>query len=106
MAAVNDPLHNVWSAGLVTVGVGFMVMVNVLAVPGQVLPALVKLGVTVMVAVMGALVVLMPINEAILPVPLAPKPMLVLLLVQSYTVLATLEPVKLIAAVGAPLQTV
>ena len=58
MGVVDDPLHKVWSVGLVTAGVGLMVMVNVLAVPGQVLPAFVKLGVTVILPVMGALVVL------------------------------------------------
>lgn len=106
MGVVDDPLHKVWSVGLVTAGVGLMVMVNVLAVPGQVLPAFVKLGVTVILPVMGALVVLVPINDAISPVPLAPKPMLVLSLVQLNTVPETPEPVNVIAAVGEPLHTV
>ena len=57
-----------------------------------------------MVAVTGALVGLAAINDAILPVPLAASPILGMLLVQLYTVPGT-KPVKLTAAVGAPLHT-
>ena len=46
----------------------------------------------------------MAANEAILPVPLAARPMDGVLLVQLYTVPAV-APVKLIAVVEAPLQT-
>jgi hypothetical protein len=40
-AAVGAPLHTVWFAGAFTVGVGFTVIVNVIAGPVQVTPALV-----------------------------------------------------------------
>jgi len=46
-------------------------------------PALVYLGVTVIVAVIGALVVLVAVKEEILPEPFATRPIAVLLLVQS-----------------------
>ena len=54
ITAVGDPLHNTWLATGFTIGVGFTVMVNVIGVPVQ-LPIL---GVTVMVATSGPLVVL------------------------------------------------
>ena len=57
-------------------------MVNVAGVPLQVAPALVYVGVTVMVAVNGALVTLVATNAGILPVPLAAMPIEVLLFVQ------------------------
>jgi len=44
------------------------------------------------------------VKDAILPVPDAARPILVLLLVQLYTVPAAL-PVKVTAAVGCPLHT-
>ena len=103
-AVVVAPLHNVWLATAFTVGVGFTVIVNVVGVPVQVTPLLVYVGVTVIVATTGALVGLVAVKDAILPVPDAARPMLVLLLVQLYTVFAPL-PVKITAAVGAPLHT-
>ena len=80
-------------------------MVNVLGVPVHVIPLMVDTGVTVMVAEIGALVVLVPTKLGILPVPLAPRPIAVLLLVQLYTVPDTV-PAKLIAATLAPRHTV
>ena len=65
----------------------------------------ITVGVTVMVAVIGELVLLVAVKAAILPVPDAARPMAVLLLVQLNTVPAT-APLKVIAAVVAPLQTV
>lgn len=58
-----------------------------------------------MVAVMGVLPVLVAVKEAILPVPLAARPMDGLLFVQLKTVFAT-EPLKLIALVTFPLHNV
>jgi hypothetical protein len=58
-----------------------IVMVNVCGVPVQVGEAPAD-GVTVMVAEMGVVPLLVAVNAAILPVPLAPKPMAVLLFVQ------------------------
>jgi hypothetical protein len=40
-AAVDAPLHSVWLATAFTVGVGFTVIVNVIAVPVHVVPPLV-----------------------------------------------------------------
>ena len=88
-----------------TVGVGFTVIVNVIGVPVQVVPPLVNVGVTVIVAVTATAVAFVPMKLAILPVPDAPSPMEVLLLVQLYTVPAAV-PVNVTAAVGAPLHTV
>ena len=88
-----------------TLAVGLTVIVNVIGVPGHDTPALVYTGVTVTVAVTGEAVLLIAVNDPILPVPLAARPMLVLLLVQLYTVPAT-GPVIVTAAVDAPLQTV
>jgi hypothetical protein len=53
-------------------------MVNVLGVPVQVVPE----GVTVIVAVTGALVALVAVNDAILPDPLPASPIDGVLLVQ------------------------
>ena len=65
-----------------TFPVGFTVMANVLEVPTQLTPAFVKVGVIVMVAVTGVLVALVATNEAILPAPLATKPIEGVLLTQ------------------------
>ena len=54
-------------------------MVKVCGVPLQVAPALVYDGVTVIVAVMFVVPALVAVKLGILPLPLAPKPMLVLL---------------------------
>jgi len=62
------------------------------------------LGVTVMVPLIGAAVALVAMKPAILPEPLAAKPIAVLVFVQLYTVPATV-PLKLTAAVSAPVHT-
>ena len=77
-ASVAAPLHLVWSAGLFTIGAGLTVMVKDSGVPGQ--PLIV--GVTSIVALIGAVVTLVAVNEAIFPVPLAANPMAVLAFVQ------------------------
>jgi len=100
-AIVAAPLHNVWSATLSTVGVGFTVMVKVSGVPGQPF----AVGVTVTVDVTGALPVLVAVKVAILPLPEPAKPMDASLLVQAYVVPAT-GFVKLTAVVVAPLHKV
>ena len=102
IAAVDDPVHSVWFGTTPTVAVGFTVMVNVLATPAQ--PVLVTTGVTVIVAVTGALVVLTAVNTGILPVPVAAKPILGVVLVQLKVVPATV-PVKVTADVAPPLHT-
>jgi len=70
-------------------------------VPGQVKCT----GVTVMVAVTVVLPVLMAVNAAMFPVPLAGRPMEVLSFVQLKTVFAS-EPLKFTAVVLAPLHNV
>jgi hypothetical protein len=72
-AVVLAPLQRTWFDTTLTVGVGFTVMVKVLGVPGQEVPPLVITGVTVMVAVIGAIVKLLAVNE-MFPVPLAANP--------------------------------
>ena len=72
----------IWLEMAFTFPVGLTVMVNVLDVPTQLTPALVKVGVMEMVAVTGLLVVLVAINEAILPAPLAARPIEGVLLTQ------------------------
>ena len=81
-AVVAEPLQSTWSAGWVTWPVGFTVMVKVLLGPAQPTAPVVKVGVTTMVATTGAVPVLTAVNEAIFPVPLAARPMLVVVLVQ------------------------
>jgi hypothetical protein len=89
-----------------TWGAGLTVIVKLCGLPLQLIPALVTDGVTVIVPVTGALPVFTALKELISPVPPALNPMDILLFVQLYTVPATAEPVKLTAAVAAPLQTI
>lgn len=65
-------------------------IVNVLDVPKQLTPALVKVGVTVMVAVTGELLALVATKEAIFPDPVAASPIEGELFTQLYT---TVPPV-------------
>ena len=74
------------------VAVGLTVMVNVMAVPVQLTPPFVNVGVTVIVAVIGAVPVLFAINDRILPVPFAAKPIDVVLFTQLYTILLPAPP--------------
>ena len=74
--------HKDWFATALTTAVGLTVMVNVLDVPTQLTPLLVNVGVTVIVAVTGALVALVAIKDAILPAPVADKPIEGVLLIQ------------------------
>jgi hypothetical protein len=78
ITAVGVPLHNTCPATGFTIGVGFTMMVKLIGTPGQ--PP--KIGVTVMVATIGPLVALVVTKGSISPVPLAARPMPVLLLVQ------------------------
>ena len=75
------PAHTVWLATGFTVGIGLTVIVKVIGVPGQVM-VLLKFGVTVIVATCGVVPALVATKLAILPTPLAARPILVLLLVQ------------------------
>ena len=82
-AVVGLLLQNTRSAGSFTCADGLTVIVKVCAVPGQLAPPLVKVGVTVIVAVTGAVPVLVALKEAMFPVPLAARLMDVLSLVHA-----------------------
>lgn len=101
VAGAASPEQYVWLAGAVTVGDGFTVMVNVEAGPVHVPIE----GVTEMVLVMAAEVLLVAVNAGRLVVPEAPNPIPGLLFVQ-----LKLAPAGVLAKVFAgtltPLQTV
>ena len=82
-------------------GMGFTVIVNVCGVPRQ--PD--ADGVTVMVAITGAVVKLVAVKDPISPVPLAASPIEVLLFVQVKVVLLT-APLNIMKAVTAPLHNI
>jgi hypothetical protein len=82
-----------------TLEVGYTVIVNDNGVPVHPF----ALGVTVIVAMTGALLEFVAVKEGIFPFPLAASPIAGLLFVQAKVVPATGLP-KLIAAVVAPLQ--
>ena len=73
--------------------------------PKQVLPPLEYDGVTIMVAIIGALVVIKVVNEVISPLPDAGSPIEVVLFVQ-LNVVPTIVPLKLISVVEVPTQFV
>ena len=75
-------LQTTWLAIVITVTVGFTVIVNVVAVPTQLTLPLVNVGVTVIVALIGAEVVFVAVKLG-KAVPLAAKPIAVLLLLQA-----------------------
>lgn len=87
-AEVGVPAHIVSSLKGFITGVGSTTMLKVSETPVHVLPANVKLGVTIISAVIGALVVLVALKERE-PEPKAPRPMAGLSLVQLYIVPAT-----------------
>lgn len=95
------PAQRVWSDTAFTDGIGLIVIVNDLGVP-LVTPSV---GVTMMVAITGAVPVLIAVNAAILPVPLAVRPIDVLLLTQLKMV-PGIELTNTTVLVLAPLQTV
>ena len=82
IAVVAPELQTTWFTGWVTCPVGFTVMVKVFVVPVHIEVPLVKVGVTIIVATTGAVVVLTAVNKAISPVPDPDKPMDVVLFVQ------------------------
>jgi hypothetical protein len=80
---VLSPSQTTWFAGVTTLGVGFTVIVKVCGVPLQVTPPNVYFGVTVIVATSGVVPALVVLNAGMFPVPLAPRLIDVLSLVQS-----------------------
>jgi len=99
-------LHTTWFAGWFTCPVGFTVMVKVFVGPAQPIEPLVKVGVTTIVATTGDVPVLTAAKEAILPVPEAARPMLVVVFVHAYVVVPPVFVVpKVTAAVAVVLHT-
>ena len=82
-AVVGFPLQTTWSDGSFTCADGLTVIMKVCAVPGQLAPPFVKVGVTVMLAVTGDVPALVAVKEAMLPVPLAARLMDILSLVHA-----------------------
>lgn len=100
------PEQYVRLATALTCGTGFTVIIKVTGLPVHTAPVVGEVtGVTVMVAVTGALVAFAAVNEGISPEPLAARPMLGLLLVQLKIVPGT-GPEKLIEVVDAAAHTV
>ena len=85
--------HKTWFPTVLTVGIGFTVMLKEAALPVHVRPALVNVGVTTTTAVTGPVVVLVTVNEEMLPVPAAARPTEVFELTQLYTVPGTLPEI-------------
>ena len=81
VAGTLAPLQTAILAGTVTIAVGFTVIVNVEAVPEQPLIE----GVTVIVAITAVVPVLVAVKSGISPIPLAPNPIVVSLLVHENT---------------------
>jgi len=105
-AVVKEPLQSSWSAGWLTCPVGFTVMVKVFVGPAQPTEPLVKVGVTTMVATTGEVPVFTAVNDAILPVPEAARPMLVVVFVHAYVVVPpVLRVPKVTAVVKEPLHS-
>jgi hypothetical protein len=77
-----EPLHKIWFGGAITVGLGLIVIKNVLLAPLHVIPPPVYCDNTEIVDVIGNVPELAAVNEGIFPIPVAPRPMLVLLLFQ------------------------
>ena len=105
-AAVGALLQTVWFEIGLSTGVGLTVMINVSTGPEQATPLCVNVGVTVMVAVIGAEEVFVPVNEAIFPFPEAANPIAVLEFVQAYVVVPrVLFVVNGVGLMEDPLQT-
>jgi hypothetical protein len=77
-----EPLHKIWFDGAITVGLGLIVIKNVLLAPLHVIPPPVYCDNTEIVDVIGDVPELLAVNEDILPTPVDPRPMLTLLLFQ------------------------
>lgn len=99
-ASVAEPLHFAWSLIVATVGVGFTVIVNISAGPVQPLAD----AVTLIVAIRGVVPLFTAAKDCMSPVPLAERPIDVLLFVQLKVLPAT-GPLRLSNVVAAPLQT-
>ena len=76
------PLHITSDETVLTVGLGFTVIVNIVGAPVQVVPPLEKVGVTVILETCAVAPVLIAVKALIVPVPVAVRPMVVLSLAQ------------------------
>ena len=63
------------SLGSVKLGLGLITIVKILVSPVQIVPPLVNIGVTLIVADTGRIPVLIPLKDGIFPFPLVPIPM-------------------------------
>ena len=81
-AAVEAELQTTWLAGSSTVGVGLTVIVNCCVEPEQSVPPPEKTGVTIIVALIAALVPFVAEKAAMFPEPEAARPIAMLSLVQ------------------------
>ena len=92
---------------LLSVGVGFTVIVKVCTGPGQLVPPLVNVGVTVIVAITGAVPALSAVKEGIFPMPFAARFIDGVLFVHEYVVdPPDLFVLKLTAVVVEPLHKI
>src|SRR5690606_24293985 len=93
-------LHNTWLFTVAALGVGFTVMVKDFCAPVQLFAE----GVTVILAIAGTLVVFSAVNDGMLPLPEAARPIAVLSFVQVKAV-PGIMPAKFTTPVCAPLHT-
>jgi len=106
IAGVLVALQTKRSDGWVISPVGFTVIVKLIGEPVQDVPPFAKVGVTIIVAIFGDVVVFVAVKTPILPEPLAAKPILGVLFVQVYVVVPPVFVVeKFTAAVFVALQT-
>jgi hypothetical protein len=105
MDATVDEAQTTVLTTVLTVGFGSTVIVNEVGVPVQVTPAFVYDGVTVIVPEIGVMPALVAVKLVMSPVPLAARPIAVLVFVQLYTVPGTL-PLNDTVVVALALQTV
>ena len=82
VAATEDPAHITLLAMAFTVAVGLTVIVNDLGVPTQLVPPFVNVAITVIVAITGAVPLFVAVKAAMFNVPLAPRPIDVVLFTQ------------------------
>lgn len=105
IAATVFPLQTSMFVGLVTFAFGLTVIVKVFVKPIQLVPLLVNVGVTIIVATTGEFPLLMVVKAVMFPLPDAAKPIEGVLLVQLYTVLPPVFVVaKFTAVLKFPLQ--
>ena len=82
-AVIGEPLHTTWLLTVFTCAVGFTVIVKLVDGPLQLTVPFVNVDVTVIVAVTGDVPVLVAVKAAMFPLPLAPRPILVVLFVHA-----------------------